>query len=154
MHSRLLAFLPYLLYGQALLCCPTNLLNAQPLARCPALSSLWTGSSMLSWLTFSMHSRLLAVLPYLHYGLALLCYPNSPCSMHSHLLAVLPYLLYRQALLCCPNSPCSMHSHLLAVLPYLLYGQAILCCPYSPANCTAACCPALFSLWTGSSMLS
>jgi hypothetical protein len=101
--------------------------------------------------------------------------------MHSHLLAVLPYLLYGQALLCCPDSPCSMHSHLLAVLPYLLYGQALLCCPYSPAQCTAACllfcliffidrliyavlthlliaqllagCPALSSLWTGSSTI-
>jgi hypothetical protein len=71
-----IAVLPYLLYGQALLCCPnspaqctaacslscliffmdrlfyavlTHLLNVQPLARCPALSSLWTGSSMLSY---------------------------------------------------------------------------------------------------------
>jgi hypothetical protein len=75
MHRRLLAVLPYLLYGQARLCCPdspaqctaacslscliffmdrlfyavlTHLRSAQSLARCPALSSLWTGFSMLS----------------------------------------------------------------------------------------------------------
>ncbi len=153
MHRRLLAVLPYLLYGQALLCCPdspaqctaacslsclicfmdrlfyavlTHLLNTQPLARCPALSYLWTGSSTI-------------------------CCPNSPAqriaacslsclifSMDRLFYAVLTHLLNAQ---------------LLAVLPYLFYGQALLCCPDSPAQCTATC-PALSSLWTGSSMLS
>ncbi len=149
MDSRLLAVLPYFLYGQALLCCPyspsqctaacslfcliffmgrlfyavlTHLLNAQPLARCSALSSLWTGSSMLSCLT---------------------------CSMHSRLLAVLPYLLYGQVLLCCPYSPaqytaaCSLSCLIFyAVLTHLLNTQPL------------ARCSALSSLWTGSSMLS
>jgi hypothetical protein len=157
----------------------THLLNAQPLARCPALSSLWTGSSMLSWLTCSMHSHLSCLIFF----------------MDRLFYAVLTHLLNAQPLAGCPalsslwtGSPmlswltCSLHSHLLAVLTYLIYGQALLCCPNSPAQCTAACwlpcliffmdrlfyavlthllngqplarCPALSSSWTGSSMLS
>jgi hypothetical protein len=163
MHNHLLAVLPYLLYGQALLCCPDS--PAQCTATCLALSSLWTGSSMLSWLTCSMHSRLLDVLPYLLYGQALLCCPDSPahctatCSLSWLILfmdrlfyAVLTHLLNAQPLAGCPALSslwtgssmlswltCSMDSRLLAVLPHLLYGQALLCCPDSPAHCTATC---------------
>jgi hypothetical protein len=139
MHSRLLTVLPYLLYGQALLCFPdspaqctdacslsclicftyrlvyavlTHLLNAQTLARCPALSSLWTGSSKLFWLIL-LNAQTLARCPAL-----------SSLWTGSSMLSWLT---------------CSMHSRLLAVLPYLLYGQALLCCLDSPAQCTVAC---------------
>jgi hypothetical protein len=51
MHSRLLAVLPIFFMDRLFYAALTHLLNAQLLARCPALSSLWTGSSMLSLLT-------------------------------------------------------------------------------------------------------
>ncbi len=111
-----------------------------------------------------MHSRLLAVLPYLLYGQALLCCPNSPANLHSRCpvpathrsvlscsLSFLPLCLLFRLSCCysassahCLDSPAAFLPLLLAVQTLMLLSRLSCSYPASPALCPASspCSPA------------
>jgi hypothetical protein len=134
MHSRLLAVLPYLLYGQALLSCPDSTVNLHsrcpvPAAHRPALSCSLSLLPLLSVQTF-----LLAVLSHLLAAQLLFCL----CCLLSRLSCCYPV-----SYACCPDSPAAILPLKLAVKTLLLLSH--LFCMLSRLSCcypaSSACCP-------------
>ncbi len=160
MHSRLLAVLPYLRYGQALLCC-----HDSP-AQCTAACSLSCLICVMDRLFYAVMTHLLtctAAVQYLLHTVQLsparcpfsLCFPfRLFCYLSCLTCSLLSCCLVSAAH--CPDTPAAILPLLLSVLSHLLTAQLLfsLCCslsrhsccypassascPVSPAHCSAA----------------
>ncbi len=164
MHSRLLAVLPYLLYGQALLCCPDS--PAYLHSRCPVPAT--HRPALTCQLSFLLLCFLLAVMSHLLTAQLLFSLCCSQASLSSWIFCLFCFLCCLFALSFLTSSLFTIscfviHPLLLAMLPPLLVvhplllaifpsplltaeGLSRLC--YSPSSLYACCLTLLLYLFT------